>query len=63
VTFNADATGNVVWTSKVRANVTVTDRGDASTGVFQVEVFDPSGALIISDTGTVQSTRISVEPL
>jgi hypothetical protein len=63
VTFNADATGNVVWTSKVRANVTVTDRGDAFTGVFKVEVFDPSGALIVSDTGTVQATRISVEPL
>ena len=63
MTFNADASGNVVWTSKVRANVTVSDHGDAFTGVFKVDVFDPSGALIISDTGTVQATRISVEPL
>jgi hypothetical protein len=31
--------------------------------VFKVEVFDPSGALIASDTGTVHSIRITVEPL
>lgn len=63
VTLTADQAGNLLWTSKVRANLTLTANGDASTGVFKVEVFDPSGALIASDTGTVHSIRITVEPL
>lgn len=37
--------------------------GDEFTGVFQVDVFDATGTLIVSDTGSVQGRRITVEPL
>ena len=37
--------------------------GDEFTGDFQVDLFDPSGLLLVSDRGIVTGTRIKVEPL
>jgi hypothetical protein len=63
VTLNADSAGTVLWTSKVRATLRLSTSGDEFTGVFRVDVFEPGGSLIVSDTGTVFSTRVKVEPL
>jgi hypothetical protein len=62
-TLNADSAGTVLWTSKVRATVKLSTSGDEFTGTFRVDVFAPDGSPIGSDTGTVHSTRIKVEPL
>jgi len=43
--------------------VTIGPSGDELSGMFQVDVFDAGGTLIVSDTGTVQGRRIKVEPL
>ena len=55
--------GTFAATAKVRANLTLSTSGDEFDGVFQIELFDPAGVAIISDTGTVTGTRIKVEPL
>ena len=62
-TVTADAAGNHILTSKVRGKLRLSADGNEFTGVFQVDVFDPSGALLGSDTGTIRSRRIEVEPL
>jgi hypothetical protein len=62
-TVSADAAGNHVLTSKVRGRLRISDDGNEFTGDFQVEVFEPNGGLLVSDTGTVRSTRIEVEAL
>jgi hypothetical protein len=63
LTVSADSAGTHILTSKVRARLQLSADGDAFTGVFQVDVFDPNGVLLVSDTGTVRSNRIKVEPL
>ena len=63
LTITADAAGHHILTSKVRANLRMGASGDEFTGDFQVDVFDPSGLLLGSDTGIVTGTRIKVEPL
>jgi hypothetical protein len=66
VTFVAligDAAGSIFATAKVRATLTIGESGDEFTGVFRIDLIDPSGVLIVSDTGTVHGTRIKVEPL
>jgi hypothetical protein len=55
--------GSFAATAKVRANLTLSASGDEFSGVFQIDLFDPAGAPIVSDTGTVTGTRIKVEPL
>ena len=62
-TVSADAAGNHTLTSKVRAKLTLSADGNEFSGVFQVDVFDPNGGLLGSDTGTIRSRRIEVEPL
>jgi hypothetical protein len=62
-TLSADSTGAVLWTFKVGGTVQLSKDGDEFTGVFRVDVFEPGGSLVGSDTGTVHSTRIQVEPL
>jgi hypothetical protein len=63
LTIFADAAGHHTMTSKVRANLRLGANGDDFIGEFQVDFFDPGGALQFSDTGTVTGTRIKVEPL
>lgn len=62
-TVSADAAGNHTLTSKVRARLRLSADGNEFTGVFQVDVFDPNGGLLGSDTGAIKSRRIEVEPL
>jgi hypothetical protein len=62
-TVSADAAGNHILTSKVRGKLQLSADGNEFTGIFQVDVFDPNGGLLGSDTGTISSMRIEVEPL
>jgi hypothetical protein len=62
-TVNADVAGTHILTSKVRGKLRLSADANEFTGVFQVDVFDPNGGLLVSDTGTIRSTRIEVEPL
>ena len=62
-TVSADAAGNHILTSKVRAKLRLSADGNEFTGVFQVDVLDPNGEPLGSDTGTIRSRRIEVEPL
>ncbi|MCM3869214.1 MAG: hypothetical protein ND895_00780 [Pyrinomonadaceae bacterium] len=58
-----DLSGNLVATLKVRGEHTVNHAGDAYTGHFRAELFDPLGNLFDSSEGTNQGRRIQVEPL
>jgi hypothetical protein len=62
-TLMGDGAGNLAGRQKVRATITVGPKGDKLNGVFQVDVFDATGGLIVSDTGTVQGRRLTVEAL
>ena len=63
VTITGDGAGGFSGSQKVRATLEVGPTGDALSGPFQVDVFDATGHLIVSATGTVSGTRIKVEPL
>ena len=58
-----DLSGNLVAILKVRGEHTVNEPGDAYTGQFIAELFDPFGNLFDSSVGTNQGQRIQVEPL
>lgn len=58
-----DISGNLVAILKVRGEHTVNVSGNAYTGQFRSELFDPVGNLISSFEGTNQGQRIQVEPL
>jgi len=62
-TILGDGAGNFAGRGKIRATLTVGPDGDTLTGVFQVDVFDATGGLLFSDTGTVTGNRLSVESL
>lgn len=62
-TLMGDGAGNLAGRGKVRATLTVGSGGDKLHGVFQVDVFDTTGGLIVSDTGTVKGRRLRVEAL
>ena len=62
-TLVGDGAGNLGGKGKVRATLTVGPKGDTLTGVFQVDVFDATGGLIVSDTGSVTGSRLRVEAL
>jgi hypothetical protein len=48
---------------KVRSTVELSQDGEEFTGPFITEVFDADGNVIFTRTGTIQATRIHVEPL
>jgi len=51
-------------TLKVRINLTLNEAGDQLSGTDKADIFDPDGHLVDSfTTGTMQGTRIKVEPL
>ena len=57
-------TGEFRGTLKVRILLTLNEAGDQLTGTDKADIFDPEGHLVDSfTTGTMQGTRIKVEPL
>jgi len=48
---------------KVRSTVELSRDGEEFTGPFVTEIFDADGNTLFTVTGTIQATRIHVEPL
>ena len=62
-TLMGDGAGNLAGRQRVRATLTVGPKSEQVSGVFQVDVFDANGGLLVSDTGTVKGSRLKVEAL
>jgi hypothetical protein len=62
VNLEVNPDGSFAGTGKVRSTVTLDPSGNELSGTFQVDIFDPNGVLLFSDSGTVSATRIEVEP-
>jgi hypothetical protein len=58
-----DASGQFAGTLKVRASLSLDSDGNELSGPFQTDIFDAGGNLFFSFGGTVNATRISLEPL
>lgn len=58
-----DEHGAFAGIAKVRARGSLTNGRREFEGTFAVDVFDPAGALVFSDDGTLHGTRIKLEPL
>lgn len=50
-------------TDKIRPSLTVGPGGDTFSGVFVSEARDASGHVVFSASGTVQGSRLTLEPL
>jgi hypothetical protein len=61
--YVGSATGENTGSIKVVGKLRLDPSQDRWRGPFKVEVFDPSGNLVFSDTGTFVADRIGVEPL
>ncbi len=61
--FLFDAQGTFVGTNKLRAHLTLNQAADTFTAVFRYQQSDPDGKPVTSGGGTVQGTRMVVEPL
>jgi hypothetical protein len=49
--------------AKIQDKLTLDESGDSFNGVFQDHFFDASGNVVRIGTGTIQGSRITVEPL
>lgn len=58
-----DLQGNFGATLKVRQTINLNQTGDTWSGPFRAEYFDANGNVIFTFSGTMQATRINVEPL
>jgi len=55
--------GDPLGTDTIRLRITVDASGDGFSGTFVSEARDTSGIVVFSASGTVQGTRLKVEPL
>jgi hypothetical protein len=62
VNLEVNPDGSFAGTGKVRAKLTLAPSGDDISGTFDVDILDPNGVVLFSDSGTVSATRIEVEP-
>lgn len=58
-----DGQGHFLGTTTISAQVTLGADGNALHGPFSVTAADPGGKTIFQGTGTVQATRITVQPM
>ena len=63
VNLLVDDQGGFAGTARVRSRVRLNKAGNVFTGPFQVDILDPDGNLLFSDSGTARGTRIEVEPM
>jgi hypothetical protein len=59
--WNYDTNGNFLGTIHVSETIYLTNRGNAHTGSFKLEFYDPDGNFQTEVTGTVTGQRIRVE--
>lgn len=58
-----DGQGHFVGTTTISAQVTLGADGNSLRGPFSVTAADPSGKVLFQGTGTVEATRITVQPM
>lgn len=63
VGFVSDGQGNFLATATDSVQATLDADGDSWSGSYSATVADPSGSVIFVGGGTVQATRITVQPL
>lgn len=63
VGFAFDDSGKFLATQRIRVSVQVNDSQDGFTGPFKTDFIGDNGQVLASSGGTVQGTRILVEPL
>lgn len=64
LTYDYDANLQFIDTAKVQADISLSNSGDEFSARVQVTVLSPDGSVIFSgDGGTVQGTRVKLEPL
>ena len=65
VTFvfvQSDGNGNYLGTRTTRGSLELDDDGETWTGTFDATVADAAGSVLFTAAGTVEATRIAVEP-
>jgi len=62
VGFAFDDAGKFLATQRVRVSVQLNDTMDGFTGPFKTDFIGADGQVVASTTGTVEGTRIEVEP-
>jgi len=58
-----DASGAFIGSGKGRGNLLVSEGASEASGTFAVDLYDANGNLFVSGGGSVQATRIVVEPV
>jgi hypothetical protein len=61
--FAHDAQGQLVGVSRIRANLEINPENNSLGGRYQNDVFDASGAFVLSTQGMVAGNRVPLEPL
>jgi hypothetical protein len=59
----SDLQGNFLTVETISIQATLGADGNTFSGIFSVSVADPSGKVVAEVTGTVQGTRITLEPI
>lgn len=59
--FTSNADQSLQYVFKVNAKVELRSLGNEFEGTFKIDVFDPNGNLLFSDTGMLEGRRIQVE--
>lgn len=59
--WSYDANGNFQGTLHLSETVRLTQKGNAQTGTFKLDIYDPSGNFVTEVTGDVTGQRIRVE--
>ena len=61
VNLEVNPDGSFAGTGRVRSQIHLTPGGDEWSGTFEVDILDPDGNVLFTDSGTVSGTRIAVE--
>ena len=61
VNLEVNPDGSFAGTGRVRSQIQLEPGGDEWRGTFEVDIFDPDGNVLFTDSGTVSGTRIAVK--
>ena len=61
VNLEVNPDGSFAGTGRVRSEIHLNPESDEWNGTFEVDIRDPDGNVLVTDSGTVSGTRIAVE--
>jgi hypothetical protein len=61
VNLEVNPDGSFAGTGTVRSQIQLEPGGDEWSGTFEVDILDPAGNVLFTDSGTVSGTRIAVK--